>query len=100
MPFQSVSVVLPTRGRPGLMREAVWSVLGQTVPASEIVVVDDGGEGEAERVVAPLRRGARVPVRVVQGAGRGPGAARNAGMAEARGELVAFLDDSLQFPRN
>ena len=93
IPFQSVSVVLPTRGRPRLLREAVRSVLGQTVAPSEIVVVDDGGGGEAERVLSPIRQAAGMPVRVVEGPGRGPGAARNAGMAEATGELVAFLDD-------
>jgi glycosyltransferase involved in cell wall biosynthesis len=58
-----------------------------------MVVVDDGGEGEAERVLSPFRQAAGIPVRVVEGPGRGPGAARNAGMAEATGELIAFLDD-------
>ena len=91
--FPSVSVVLPTRGRPTLLREAVRSVLGQTLPPTEIVVVDDGGEGEAKRVLSPIRQAAGIPVGVVEGPGRGPGAARNAGMAEATGELIAFLDD-------
>ena len=93
IPFESVSVVLPTRGRPRLLREAVLSVLGQTLPPSEMVVVDDGGKGEAERVVSPLRQAAGIPIGVVDGPGRGPGAARNAGMAGASGELIAFLDD-------
>ena len=91
--FPRVSVVVPTRDRPRLLWEAVQSVLAQTAAPSEIVVVDDGAEGEAERVLSPVRGSGGIPVRVVEGPGRGPGAARNVGMAEASGELIAFLDD-------
>ncbi len=89
----SVSVIVPTRDRLNLLVEAVKSVLAQQQAPSEVVVVDDGGEGEVERALSEMRRAAGIPVRVVRGPARGPGAARNAGMAEAAGELIAFLDD-------
>jgi glycosyltransferase involved in cell wall biosynthesis len=87
-----VTVVIPTRNRWHLLsRHALPSALGQQGVTVEAIVVDDGStDGTADRVVAlddPR-------IRLVQdGGSRGPAAARNAGVAEARAEWVAFLDD-------
>lgn len=83
-----VSVVIPTHDRASLVERAVDSVLSQTVPAHEIIVVDDGSnDGTGER----LRE--RFPEVVVETQpNRGVSAARNRGVAKASGEWIALLD--------
>ncbi|WP_144797974.1 glycosyltransferase family 2 protein [Halorubrum depositum] len=90
---RTVSVVLPTYGRPEYFEEAVDSVASQTYPAVELVVVDDC----SPEPVAPLLDGvdtAGIDVTLVRHAeNRGACAARNTGIDEAGGEFVAFIDD-------
>ncbi|MGE3267543.1 MAG: glycosyltransferase family 2 protein [Chloroflexota bacterium] len=92
----SISVVIPTHGRPDLLRRCLTSLLAQEFPADrmEIVVVEDGGPGAAEAVVHEASKrsvGVRLSyLAVPQG---GPGAARNAGLRLATGDVIAFTDD-------
>ncbi len=81
----TVTVVLPTRDRPEGLRAAIDSALAQTYGPLEIIVVDDGSLPPAQ--VGPEAR----LVRLDRPAG--PGAARNRGAAEAKGDVLAFLDD-------
>jgi glycosyltransferase involved in cell wall biosynthesis len=81
------SVIIPTYGRPRFLEEAIGSVTAQTVDDFECLVVDDGSPAPVE---APGDPRMRVIERPVNG---GPAAARNAGLAEALGAYVAFLDD-------
>lgn len=85
------SIIVTTVDRPQLLRDAVGSVLGQSLPDFELIVVNDGGPDLAPLLESldPLHRVAqlRLPGR------SGPGRARNAGIQKARGEFVCFLDD-------
>jgi glycosyltransferase involved in cell wall biosynthesis len=86
-----VSVVLATRNRPTLLRDAVDSVVAQTYPHWQLVVVDDAS-GDEETVDAGLA-GRDDRVMVVRSGGSGAAEARNRGLAAAVGDWVTFLDD-------
>jgi glycosyltransferase involved in cell wall biosynthesis len=85
-----VSIVLPTRDRPTVLPRAVASVLEQLYDRWELIVVDDGDTDAVEDVLADVED---FRVSVVQGPRRGLGAARNAGLDAATGDLVCYLDD-------
>lgn len=88
-----VSVVLPTRNRPGRLPRAMSSVLAQTYKRLELLVVDDASTTPAEQVIDETGRGdprielLRLDEQV------GASAARNAAFKRAKGDLIAFLDD-------
>ena len=85
---ETVSVVIPAFNAQRFVRDAVDSVLAQTHPSVECIVVDDGSLDSTAEVV----RGYGSDVRLIQQENRGVAAARNRGAAEANGELLAFLD--------
>jgi Glycosyl transferase family 2 len=85
-----VSVVLATRDRPSLLRRAIESVLAQTYPRWELIVVDDGGSNEARSVVDSV---GDERLTVIDCDRSGAASARNLGLEAATGSLVAFLDD-------
>ncbi len=82
------SVIIPTYNNASTLARALDSVLAQTHPAHEIIVVDDGSTDDAREVVAAY--GERVIYQYQQNAG--VSAARNAGARMATGNWLAFLD--------
>jgi glycosyltransferase involved in cell wall biosynthesis len=93
----TVSVVIPTFNRTTLLLEAVQSVLNQTLPPLEVIVVDDGSEQDVARFLREKISDDRV--RCIRQENAGPARARNRGMTEAKGDYVAFLDsDDLWLP--
>ncbi len=84
-----VSVVVPTYNRAALITRALDSILSQTKPPQEIVVIDDGSVDDTEGVVRE-RYGEKV--NYVRQSNAGVAAARNAGVRAATAEFVAFLD--------
>lgn len=89
---ERISVVITCHDYGRFLEEAVDSVLSQSRPADEIVVVDDGSTDNTAAVVARLRT--RVPgiVAVRHGRARGPARAANAGLARTSGSLLVLLD--------
>jgi glycosyltransferase involved in cell wall biosynthesis len=89
------SVVIPTFNRRDLLRETLASVWAQTCTDFEVIVVDNGStDGTGDDLAA-----ARDRLTAVFQDDQGPGGARNAGIARAQGEYIAFLDsDDQWFP--
>jgi glycosyltransferase involved in cell wall biosynthesis len=90
-----VSVIIPVRNGEAFVVDAVESVLAQQDVRSELIAVDDGSTDRTPELLA--RFAGRIVVQSQEG--RGLSAARNAGLALARGELLVFLDaDDLHPP--
>lgn len=88
-----VSVVIPLYNQGHFLTEALESVLVQTHADLEVIVVDDGSTDDSLEVAHRLAAEcAGPPVRVVHQKNQGLPGARNAGIAEARGEFVCCLD--------
>lgn len=99
MPELVTSVVVPAYNSAWSIRDTLRSVLNQTQTALEVIVVDDGSTDDLEAVLRPFIA-ADARLRVVRQANSGLAAARNTGLADARGEFVAFLDaDDLWHPQ-
>lgn len=93
-----VSVVMPTYNRRALIGESIASVLAQTHGALELIIVDDGSSDGTQEAVTD-RFGHDPRLRYLRQANRERACARNRGIREARGELIAFLDsDDLWYP--
>jgi glycosyltransferase involved in cell wall biosynthesis len=88
-----VSVVVPTRDRPDALARCLRALDAQDTGDFEVVVVDDGSL-DRTAVHAAVAGAARA--RVVDGAGRGPAAARNLGARRAVGGILCFTDDDCE----
>jgi glycosyltransferase involved in cell wall biosynthesis/SAM-dependent methyltransferase len=83
----TVSVVIPCFNQAGFLAEAIESALGQTPAPLDVILVDDGSTDNTSEVAARYSG-----VRVTRTAHLGLPAARNTGLAEARGDCIVFLD--------
>ena len=106
MTRSGISVIVPAYNRESLIGQTLSSILNQTLPADEIIVVDDGSSDgtaeaaevafyrwESEKLKSKKREVAKVPdFRVIRQENSGPGAARNRGFAESTGEFIHFFD--------
>lgn len=89
----TISVIIPVYNGEAFLGEAVASVLAQTQPATEVIVVDDGSTDGS----ATVAEGFGERVRVLRQRNQGASAARNHGVRAAQGELLTFLDADDQF---
>jgi glycosyltransferase involved in cell wall biosynthesis len=90
-----VTVIIPTYNRGWIVKEAIDSVLDQDFSDFELIVVDDGSDDDTREVLGTYANS----ITVLHQSNRGVSAARNRGIAEASGRLIAFLDsDDLWLP--
>jgi len=97
-----VSVIIPAYNAGKYISEAMESVLTQTYPSYEIIVVDDGSIDRTKETIDGLRvKGevCKIDIKYIYQENKGPAAARNKGIKEAKGDYIAFLDsDDLWLP--
>jgi glycosyltransferase involved in cell wall biosynthesis len=89
-----VTVLIPTRNRALLLKEAIQSVLGQSRPPHEVIVVDDGSDDHTAATIAAFGP----PVRGLKQPQGGKSKALNSGYALATGEAAIVLDDDDLLP--
>ena len=87
-----VSVIVPTYNRAKYINRAMDSVLGQTRPPDELIIVDDGSTDNTSEILEQTALRAAFPVQVLRQENRGAAAARNVGIAHATGDILCFLD--------
>jgi glycosyltransferase involved in cell wall biosynthesis len=94
-----VSIIMPSFNTERYVAESIRSVIGQTFTDWELLVVDDGSVDRTAEVVQRFAV-ADARIRYIRRENGGQGAARNTGLREASGALVAFLDaDDLWLPQ-
>ncbi len=91
-----VSVIMATYNRPSLVRRAVESLRMQTYGDWEFIIVDDASSTEVVEEIASAITDQRIRL-IRRPANGGPSAARNTGLAVAKGRFLAFLDDDDEF---
>lgn len=95
-PRPKVSVIIPTYSHAGLIAETIDSVLAQSLADFEIIVIDDGSSDGTANVLADYID--RELISYHRQENGGVASARNAGLALAQGDYIAFLDDDDTWP--
>ncbi len=93
-----VSAVVCTRNRGDSIVQTIESILANTYPRFELIVVDQSTDDRTAAAAAPFLADARL--RYIRSDTRGVSTARNIGLAEARSEVVVFTDDDCEVPAN
>jgi len=89
-----VSVVIPTYDRSQSLRRCLLSLADQSYSGEyEVIVVDDGSRDDTAQVVEAVKEKVGFPIRYFFQSNRGPAAARNLGIVQAQGNIIAFIDD-------
>jgi glycosyltransferase involved in cell wall biosynthesis len=93
---------VPTRNRKENLARAVAGLMEQTYPAEryEVVVVNDGSTDGTADLLREVRGKFGARIVALNGRGAGPAAARNSGLAAARGEIIGFTDDDVKPARD
>ena len=91
-----ISVILPTYNRSHLIERSLNSILAQTDPAWEVIIVDDGSTDQTTEILDQYKD----DVIILSQPNRGVSAARNLGINEASGDWIAFLDSDDQWHPN
>jgi GT2 family glycosyltransferase len=91
-----VSVIVPIYNGAAFLKDATEVILSQNYPSIEIIVVDDGSTDEIDDVVTSLP----VEIRYFKQENAGAAAARNRGIKDTSGDLIAFLDVDDLWPEN
>jgi GT2 family glycosyltransferase/O-antigen/teichoic acid export membrane protein len=95
-PLPSVTVIIPTAGRPEDIRRCALSLHHNTYRPMQVIVVDNNpSDGRTARAIEDVRRQTGLDVEYIAEPRRGSSIARNTGLELARGEIVAFTDDDV-----
>lgn len=97
---KSITVIIPTYNRRSFLEQAILSVLNQTLPCTELIVVDDGSTDGTEMLVREFASHADISIRYIFQKNKGASSARNQGIRQAVGNMICFLDSDDRFMPN
>lgn len=87
-----ISVILPTYNRAGFLKRALDSIINQKQQPDELIIVDDGSTDSSKQIINQGCQRATFPVHMLFQENQGAAAARNAGIRQAQGDFLCFLD--------
>jgi len=92
-PLPTFSIIIPTYNRAKMLEECLLALTELNYPQAqfEVIVVDDGGDQQINDITVNVNNA--LNIKLIRQQNAGPGAARNAGAAIAKGEFLAFTDD-------
>lgn len=92
-----ISIVIPTYNRADILKECLEHLARQTCAREEfeVIVVNDGGSDSTAQVVSEFIEHGPITVRYFEKENQGQGIARNFGVQQAKGEIVAFIGDDI-----
>ena len=91
--MKKVSVIIFTGGAENLIRESIESVLGQTYPNIEVILVDDGSIGGIKEVISPVAD----KIKYIKSEGTNSASAKNLGIERSLGDYICFLESGDRF---
>ncbi|MEA2060760.1 MAG: glycosyltransferase family A protein, partial [Thermodesulfobacteriota bacterium] len=94
--MDTISIIIPTYNRPADLNRCLVSILNQTVPPLEVMVIDDGNLADPPLMDAVLRRGIEYLYHKKEASERGLTKSRNWGVKKAKGDIILFLDDDVE----
>ncbi|QDT62890.1 glycosyltransferase family 2 protein [Calycomorphotria hydatis] len=96
-----ISIIMPTYNRANFLPEAFNSIASQTISDWELIVVDDGSTDESPSIIEQWLDSAGLTAKLIRQQNKGAYAARATGLAQAKGEYIAFYDsDDLWLPHH
>lgn len=94
-----ISVIIPAYNSSSTIEACLTSILNQTQPPAEIIVVDDGSTDGTVKKITHLQQ--ELPkISLFNQSHQGPGAARNLAAAKATGQILVFVDSDMEFDQN
>jgi glycosyltransferase involved in cell wall biosynthesis len=94
-----ISVIIPTYNRKNHLKYSIQSVLNQSLPPHEIIIVDDGSNDGTDAYIKDLQK-KQQNIKYFYQKNSGSGAARNRGLIESKGNIIAFLDSDDIWTKN
>ena len=99
MTIPTITAIIPLYNGRDFIQAAIESVLAQTLPPTEVVIVDDGSTDQGMEIVERIARSH--PLKLLRKANGGQSSARNHGAANSGGDLIALLDqDDIWYPNH
>lgn len=92
-----ISIIIPTYNRSEVLVKCLNALFGQNYPKSqyEIIVIDDGSTDNTEQKIKPLIKSANCSVTYLKQKNKGPAAARNLGIKNAKGDIILLIGDDI-----